>query len=56
MAPLEILAMAADYVQRCDQEQEELEHVTKRHRLSEDMVAPSPLVHQNTQKSWRPWL
>ncbi|KAI8147911.1 homeobox domain-containing protein [Fennellomyces sp. T-0311] len=46
MAPLEILAMAADYVQRCDQEQEEAEQAAKKRRIEED----------HTPKSWRPWL
>ncbi|KAI7855643.1 homeobox domain-containing protein [Circinella umbellata] len=55
MAPLEILAMAADYVQRCDQEQEEAEQASKKRRLLEE----EEIHHHhniNTQKSWRPWL
>ncbi|KAI9263333.1 homeobox domain-containing protein [Phascolomyces articulosus] len=64
MAPLEILAMAADYVQRCDQEQEEAEQAAaakKRRRtnnttMEEEAHPQQEQQHQHTQKSWRPWL
>ncbi|KAF7729322.1 Mix paired-like homeobox [Apophysomyces ossiformis] len=52
MSPIDILASAAEYVQRCDEEQKEAERAEKRRRTDD----PGSTTRTDRSHCWRPWL
>ncbi|KAG0165768.1 Mix paired-like homeobox [Apophysomyces sp. BC1034] len=52
MTPIDILATAAEYVQRCDEEQRETERAEKRRRKDDS----ENIATTDRPQCWRPWL